>query len=272
MQLTLRTAWRTSDRFGFIKSSWLQNDGDKTCQIDLLDGLQNLLPYGATTVLQTTMSSLLHAYKRNELEPETGLGIFALSATLTDRAEPSESLKATVAWQVGLDNPVYLLCTEQMDGFRYGRSLTPEQDICGKAGAYLVSSTFALASGQQKQWHIVADVNQDSAAVTQSSPFPYTRNSSLSNSKLKQILTKGRTNLISYRGRGRWFAAVGAEKRRRRIILPMYFSTLCAAASLPMDIRWNGAICWILCRCRNRAVLHDTCGMVCQPACENEYP
>ena len=104
LQLTLRTAWRTSDRFGFIKSSWLQNDGDKTCQIDLLDGLQNLLPYGATTVLQTTMSSLLHAYKRNELEPETGLGIFALSATLTDRAEPSESLQATVAWQVGLDN------------------------------------------------------------------------------------------------------------------------------------------------------------------------
>ena len=40
--------------------------------------------------------------KRFELEPETGLGIFALSATLTDQAEPSESLKASVVWQVGL--------------------------------------------------------------------------------------------------------------------------------------------------------------------------
>ena len=54
------------------------------------------------TSLQNTFSNLLNAYKRNELEPDTGLGIFALSATLTDRAEPSESLKATVVWQVGL--------------------------------------------------------------------------------------------------------------------------------------------------------------------------
>ena len=123
--LTLRTAWRTSDRFGFIRTCWLQNDKDEACQIELLDGLQNLLPYGATVALQTTMSNLLHAYKRIELEPETGLGIFALSATLTDRAEPSESLLATVAWQVGLENPTHLLSMAQVDRFRYGRPPTP---------------------------------------------------------------------------------------------------------------------------------------------------
>ena len=166
LQLTIRTAWRTSDRFGFVRSCWLQNDSNELCEIELLDGLQNVLPYGATTRLQTTMSSLLHAYKRSELEQETGLGIFALSATLTDQAEPSESLKATVAWQVGLENPTHLLSVEQMDGFRNGNSPTPEQDICGKAGAYLVSSSFALESKQQKLWHIVADVNYDSADVT----------------------------------------------------------------------------------------------------------
>ena len=81
----MRVAWRTGDRFGFIRSCWLQNDGESGCRIDLLDGLQNLLPYGATDALQTSFSSLLNAYKRNELDPETGLGIFALSATLTDR-------------------------------------------------------------------------------------------------------------------------------------------------------------------------------------------
>ncbi|MCB9419672.1 MAG: hypothetical protein H6667_07700 [Ardenticatenaceae bacterium] len=167
LALTLRTAWRTDDRFGFIRTCWLQNDGDDACQIELLDGLQNLLPYGATTALQGTMSSLLHAYKRNELEPETGLGIFALSATLTDRAEPSESLLATVAWQVGLDDPVHLLSMGQMDGFRRGTPLTPEHDIRGQAGAYLVNATFELLPGQEKQWHIAADVNQDRTAVTQ---------------------------------------------------------------------------------------------------------
>ena len=165
LQLTLRQVWRTGDRFGFIRSGWLQNDGDEACRVTLLDGLQNLLPYGATADLQNSLSNLLDAYKRNELDPATGLGIFALSATLTDRAEPSESLQATVAWQVGLDVGCYLLSTGQMDAFRYGWPLTLEQDVPGKAGAFLATSSFTLPPGEMKQWHIVADVNQDGADV-----------------------------------------------------------------------------------------------------------
>ncbi|MBE2225182.1 MAG: hypothetical protein IAF02_26830, partial [Anaerolineae bacterium] len=164
--LTLRTAWRTSDRFGFVRSCWLQNDGAEACQIELLDGLQNLLPYGATSQLQTTFSNLLHAYKRSELDPQTGLGLFTLSATLTDQAEPSESLKATIVWQVGLESRAYLLSTEQVAAFRNGRSLQPETDVCGKAGAYLAHAAFTLPPAQTHAWHIVADVNYDSAAVT----------------------------------------------------------------------------------------------------------
>jgi hypothetical protein len=171
LELTLRVAWRTGDRFGFVRTVWLENNGDQPCQIDLLDGLQNLLPYGADNALQTTLSSLLHAYKRNELDPDTGLAIYALSATLSDRAEPSESLMATVAWQVGLDNPVYLLCSDQVADFGHGRCLTGERDICGKPGAYLVNTTFTLQAGESRRWHIVADVNQDSAAVTRLACF-----------------------------------------------------------------------------------------------------
>ncbi len=165
LQLTLRTAWRTGDRFGFIRSCWLHNHGDSACHVELLDGLQNILPYGATSLLQNTMSCLLDAYKRNELEPASGLGIFALSATLTDRAEPSESLKATVVWQTGLPAANTLLSSEQLDAFRRGRAITTEHDVCGKAGAYFVGSAIDLAPGQTRHWHIVADVNQDSAAV-----------------------------------------------------------------------------------------------------------
>ncbi len=165
LQLTFRYAWRTGERFGFIKSSWLHNNAEEACQIVLLDGLQNLLPYGATVALQTSMSNLLHAYKRSELEPQTGLGIYALSATLTDQAEPSESLKATVAWQVGLENVTHLLSAEQVEAFRHGLAIAPETDVRGKAGAYLVQSEFTLTAGDKHTWHIVAEVNQDSAAV-----------------------------------------------------------------------------------------------------------
>ncbi|MDX1416453.1 MAG: hypothetical protein R3293_19795 [Candidatus Promineifilaceae bacterium] len=171
LKLTLQTAWRFSDRFGFIRSCRLQNDGASACRVKLLDGFQNLLPYGTTQQLQSTMSSLLNAYKRSELEPETGFGIFTLSATLTDRAEPSESLKATVAWQVGLNAPIHLLSSGQLDGFRHGRSLKQEYDIRGRPGAYLAASTFELPVGVEKQWYIVADVNQDAADVVRLANF-----------------------------------------------------------------------------------------------------
>jgi hypothetical protein len=42
--LTYRYAWRTGDRFGFIKTTWLFNTGDSPCQVELLDGIQNILP------------------------------------------------------------------------------------------------------------------------------------------------------------------------------------------------------------------------------------
>jgi hypothetical protein len=165
LQLALRVAWRTGDRFGFIRSCWLENRGDNACQVDLLDGLQSIMPFGATSQLQNGMSNLLDAYKRNEQEPASGLGIFALSATLTDRAEPSESLKATVVWQTGLAAASYLLSTEQLEAFRRGHAISTEHDVCGKAGAYFVGSAIDLAPNQTHRWDIVADVNQDRAAI-----------------------------------------------------------------------------------------------------------
>jgi hypothetical protein len=197
LQLTYRYAWRTGDRFGFIKSGWLCNDGDDECQIALIDGLQNLLPYGATVQLQNSYSNLLNAYKRNEIEPTTGLGIFTLSATLTDRAEPSESLKATVAWQVGLDPAQHLLCSDQLDAFRRGLPLTAEQDVTGKAGSYLVNSTLTLATKQSRQWHIVADVNQDSRHVANLARLLKNEGEAIIN-QLENDIERGTAELIKY--------------------------------------------------------------------------
>ncbi|MFP4395818.1 MAG: hypothetical protein ACLFTI_11200, partial [Anaerolineales bacterium] len=165
LALAYRYAWRTSDRLGFIKSTWLENIGDAPCHISLLDGLQNLLPSGDVLDLQASSSYLLHAYKRNELEPETGLGIFSLSATISDRPEPSEALQATTVWQVGLAPTLYLLSSEQLDAFRRGEALTPETDVRGRPGAYFVHADVELPAGETRAWHLVADINQDGAEV-----------------------------------------------------------------------------------------------------------
>jgi hypothetical protein len=267
LELTLRVAWRTGDRFGFIRTVWLENFGDRPCQIDLLDGLQNILPYGATSSLQTTMSSLLHAYKRSELDAESGLGIFALSATLSDRAEPSESLMATVAWQVGLDNPRHLLSTEQVAAFGNGRSLTPEQDICGKAGAYLVNSAFTLEPGEGRHWHIVADVNQDSAAVTRLACL-LGQDRAIIEQQIEEDIAGNMT---------RWCVTSPPPTVCSRppsrppppTISPTSCSTSCAAAFSPTATRSSSAICATLCGratapcCKSRPTGFSSCPTAC---------
>ena len=164
--LVFKYAWRTSDRYGFVKTAWLRNETAESCSLNVVDGLQNMLPYGATTALQSTFSNLLNGYKRNELERETGVGIFSLSSTLTDMAEPSESLKATTAWQYGLQDPCCFLSTAQIKNLRFGAEVCQEIDVRGYRGAYLLSSSFDLPKGEEKEWSIVADVNQDHSDIT----------------------------------------------------------------------------------------------------------
>ena len=163
--LIYRYAWRSSDAFGFIKTTWLRNSGKETCQVELVDGLQNILPANVSEITQNTFSVLLDAYKRSELDPETGLAIFALNSNLTDLAEPSESLLATTVVQLGLDPADYLLSSGQLDHFRTGSGVQTETEVRGQRCAYFVHSTFTLAPDEERSWHLLADVCQDSAAI-----------------------------------------------------------------------------------------------------------
>lgn len=165
--LTYRYAWRTSERFGFVKTTWLVNTGGSPCQVTLLDGIQNILPANVAMATQQMFSTLLDAYKRNELDRETGLAIFALNSTLTDLAEPSESLLATTVAQVGLAQAEHLLSAVQLDRFRSGQTLAVETEVRGRRGAYFVHTTLDLAPGAEQSWHLLADVQQDSAAIAQ---------------------------------------------------------------------------------------------------------
>ncbi|HQX11985.1 MAG TPA: hypothetical protein PKY66_16315 [Thermoflexales bacterium] len=163
--LVYRYAWRSSDAFGFVKTSWLLNMGASACAIELLDGLQNLLPANISPNTQNEFSPLLDAYKRAEVDAATGLAVFSLNSTLTDLAEPSESLLATTVVQLGLEGADYLISSSQLDSFRSGRGVTPEVETRGKRGAYFARATFDLVPGAERSWHLIAEVSQDSAAI-----------------------------------------------------------------------------------------------------------
>ncbi len=163
--LNYRYGWRTSDQFGFVKTAWLVNAGDSPCRVELLDGLQNILPANVREEDQRIYSALLDAYKRSELNTETGLGIFALNSTMSDRPEPSESLLATTVAPLGLVQADYLLSSLQLDRFRAGQGVETETEVRGRRGAYFVHTALDLAAAEEMSWHLMADVAQDSAAI-----------------------------------------------------------------------------------------------------------
>jgi hypothetical protein len=169
--LTCRYVWRTSDRFGFIKTTWLVNSGESACQVEFLDGLQNILPANVTAQTQNTFSPLLDAYKRSEVDPKTGLALFYLNSRLTDKAEPSESLLATGVAQIGLPQVDHLLSSTQLDLFRNGNGISPETNIRGRRGAYFVHATLNLAPQEERCWYLIADINQDSTAIARHSQW-----------------------------------------------------------------------------------------------------
>lgn len=158
--LSFSYEWNSSNRFGFIRKAKLTNNGDQNIKVDLIDGLQNILPYGVGEDLQKQSSNLVDAYKKTELNPATGVGIYALSAIIVDRAEPSEALKANIVWSTGLKGAKRLLSSTQLDHFRQGQAVVEETDIRAKRGAYLLSAQIELAAGEEEKWTIVAEVNK----------------------------------------------------------------------------------------------------------------
>jgi hypothetical protein len=165
LDLVFRYGWFSGDRFGFVRRAWLTNCGLANVRVRLLDGLQNLMPCGAGSQFQLEKSSLLDAYKKNELVSGTGLGLFRLSSIPIDRPEPAESLRTTVAWSLGLEECRRLLSSVQVDAFRRGEPVSPETDVRAERGAYLLEGELPLARGATREWMIVADVNQGPCEV-----------------------------------------------------------------------------------------------------------
>ncbi|HLQ50514.1 MAG TPA: hypothetical protein VK129_03395, partial [Terriglobales bacterium] len=144
LSLAFSYAWFTSERFGFIRRAVLTNQGADPAVLELLDGIQNVLPYGITRRFQMEYSTLADGYKVSELVDETGVGIFRLSSIPTDKAEPSEALRATAIWSEGLEAAKRLLSSSQLDRFRQRHSVREETEIRGRRGAYFLNAQLTV--------------------------------------------------------------------------------------------------------------------------------
>ncbi|MDQ2178676.1 hypothetical protein [Marinifilum sp. D714] len=164
-------AWYNSEKYGFVRKSKVKNISGNKLNAEVLDGIKNIIPYGFDYAFQSEYSNLLDAYKKNELLPESGLGLFMLSSIPVDRAEPSESLKCTTVWSVGLQDKKILLSAKRESNFLKGLNLETEVDVRATRGAYMINSELELSAGNSEEWMIVAEINQDSSDVSNLNEF-----------------------------------------------------------------------------------------------------
>ncbi len=166
--LTFRYTWAAAPEFGLVRICELQrDDGLSPIRVEVLDGLLDVLPAGVALDAQQTRSTLVDAYRRSELDPETGLALFTLESLVSDQTNPAESLRATTIWTAGLASPTLALSDRQLRHFRSGRALEPEDVVTGRKGAFLVSALTVVDSDAPQRWMIVADVDQDHVAVSE---------------------------------------------------------------------------------------------------------
>jgi hypothetical protein len=216
--LVFRYEWAFSDTYGFVKQAEVENSNEEPLELEVLDGLQNLLPYGVESNLQASRSTLVDAYKKNELDSESGLGIFSLSSMIVDKAEPSEALSATTVWQQGLNGAQHLLSAQQLEAYRKGVPLHAETFTKAVKAAYFSYATLHLLAKSQHQWLTVAEVNQSSAQVSNLKHLLQT--STLRDTVLKDIEI-GSTNLQRLVG-----IADGLQKGKDKLSTGRHFSNV----------------------------------------------
>ncbi len=103
LHLKFSYRWASCDEFGWVRTATLENRNTHFVPVTVLDGLRNVLSPGAPLSLYQQSSTLVDAYKRCDVDPESGLGIFSMTAGITDRAEALEALRANVVYSCGLE-------------------------------------------------------------------------------------------------------------------------------------------------------------------------
>ena len=167
MGLTVRAWWSFSDVSGFVRTVTLERDatGPRELEVEILDGLRDLVAGGAELGVMQSMSCLVNAYTRTELVNGTRLATIAMESALVDRAEPAESLRATTVWSTGLPNATISLDADAIDAFTRGDAVEETPILRGRSAAYLMHARLVLRMNEPSTWSVVADVHRSQAEV-----------------------------------------------------------------------------------------------------------
>jgi len=192
--LSFQYGWTSSDRFGLVRHSRILNWGKVSRSMEILDGCQNIMPACTTADFQNANSILLDAYKKTDLDMETGMVLFAVSSIVTDKAEPSEGLFANVGW-FSRPGTVYL-ANETKEAFKFGKNLIHTPVLKGLRPSMFIHQNLNLAAGAQDEWYQTFDTNLDASAAI--SLQEMLRDRSKAETLLKDDIVKTNKQLETY--------------------------------------------------------------------------
>jgi hypothetical protein len=163
--LRFRATWTPSRSYGWIRTVELTDLAGRVSDLEVLDGLLDVLPAGVDAGTQQSTSNLVDSYKRSETGRWGTLALYALESLITDRAEPAESLAATVVWSGGLDGAEVHLDERVVEDVRRGVRRAAVELLTGRRGAYLLHGLVAVPSGGSASWFLALDTGLGHAAL-----------------------------------------------------------------------------------------------------------
>lgn len=164
LELSFSYKYESSERFGIVKTSALKNLSGHTAQLEILDGLENIMPCHVDRNLQANTSTLVDAYKANERYPGSALATYALTTLINDTPNPIEILRANVAW-TDCKKARIALSSHAVDAFVRGTPYPDGEPAYGCKGAYFVSYREELLPGGTCSHRIVVDHGYDHCAL-----------------------------------------------------------------------------------------------------------
>ena len=166
LNLTYRYCLSASNEFGLVKSCSLISCSHTSICVTICSGFQNLLPAEVPRSLQQASSNLVDAYKLNEIDSSSALGVYSLYSGITDKPEPFEALRATSVFSLGLESANFLSSVDQLSTFKRGFAIKPQHISSGVRGAYLAVADVDVLPGGQAEWAVVADTDLSQSGLT----------------------------------------------------------------------------------------------------------
>ena len=168
LALSFRYAWTSSEKFGLVKITRIENLSDRKVNLEILDGCQNIMPSSADSTIQNNKSVLLDAYKKTEVEPESNIALFTLSSLVTDKAEPGESLRTNVCYFTTKD-PL-IISDQAIPLFVSGESeflQAQKKELNGKRGQCFIIHQSILGEKEAECWEQVFDIDYDASKLVE---------------------------------------------------------------------------------------------------------